>query len=141
MKMKATVFSAVTLAVCFLAGAANAAPTFSGKFTFPYEVHWGRAVLPAGNYSITIDRFEPAAIVRSTNGKTHFVVMHPPTSDSFNGGTFLFITVNGGQRRVRYLNIPRIGKSLIYEPLTKPEQEAIARGGQLQAMPVAVAEK
>ena len=88
MKMKATAFSVVTLAVCFLAGAANAAPTFSGKFTFPYEVHWGRTVLPAGNYSITIDRFEPAAIVRSTNGKTHFVVMNPSRATASTAARF-----------------------------------------------------
>ncbi len=78
MKTKATFFTVAILAACALAGAANAQPaTFSGKFTLPYEVHWGKTVLPAGDYSITMDRLDSAAIVRSASGKAHFVRVSP----------------------------------------------------------------
>jgi hypothetical protein len=30
----------------------------SGKFTLPAEVHWGAAVLPAGDYSFSVDSLE-----------------------------------------------------------------------------------
>ncbi len=140
MKTKATFFTVAILAACALAGAANAQPTFSGRFTLPYEVHWGHAVLPPGDYSITMDRFDSAAIVRSASGKAHFITGLPSTGDSLKGGAFLYVTSNGGQRRVRYMNAPMLGKVLIYEPISKTEREEIARGDG-QALPVVVAAK
>jgi hypothetical protein len=47
---------ALGLLVSFLwAGVANAAPLYRGRFSLPYEVRWGQAVLPAGEYLL---RFE-----------------------------------------------------------------------------------
>jgi hypothetical protein len=39
----------VLIATCVFTTAANALPIFAGKFTVHYEVHWGQAVLPAGD--------------------------------------------------------------------------------------------
>ncbi len=140
MKTKATFFTVAMLAACALAGAANAQPTFSGKFTLPYEVHWGKTVLPAGDYSITMDRFDSAAIVRSASGKARFITGFPTSGDSLKGGAFLYVTTNEGQHRVRYMNAPILGKALIHEPISKTEREEIAKGGG-QALPVVVAAK
>ena len=141
MKTKATFFTVAILAACALAGAANAQPaTFSGKFTLPYEVHWGKTVLPAGDYSITMDRLDSAAIVRSASGKAHFVSAFPTSGDSLKGGAFLYVTTNEGQHRVRYMNAPILGKVLIYEPISKTEREEIAKEGG-QVLPVVVAKK
>jgi hypothetical protein len=140
MKTRATLFAVAMLAACALAGTANAQPTFSGRFTLPYEVHWGQAVLQAGDYTITMDRFDSAAIVRSANGRARFITAFPTSGDSLKGGCFLYITNNGGQHRVRYMNAPALGKVMIYEPVSKTEQEEIARGVG-QALPVVVAAK
>ena len=141
MRIRAIVFAMTLLAAIVLGGAANAYPTFSGKFTLPYEVHWGHAVLPAGDYTMTMEPFESAARVRAANGKIQFIPVFPSISDSLQGGTFLYVTSNGSERTVRCLNLPRLGKSLVYEPLTKPEREAITRRDQPQAVQVAIAEK
>ena len=39
----------VLIATFVFTAAANAQPSFAGKFTLPYEVRWGQAVLPAGD--------------------------------------------------------------------------------------------
>lgn len=141
MKTKATLFTVAMLAACALAGAANAQPpTFFGRFTLPYEVHWAQSVLPAGDYSITMDRLDSVAIVRSASGKAHFIATLPTSGDSLKGGCFLYVTSSGGQHRVRYMNAPVLGKVLIYEPISKTEREEIAKGDG-QSLPVVVAKK
>lgn len=136
MRMKLMVVG--LLAACALAISTSAEPTFSGKFTLPFDVHWGGTLLPAGNYSITMERFESAALVRSANGKSHFVAAFPTMGDSLKGRCFLYITGTGGQYTVRYLNAPSLGRVLIYAPLTKTEHEELARGNG-QALPIVVA--
>ena len=124
---------------CVLTMTANAQP-FSGKFTLPYEVHWGKTVLPAGDYSIRIDSADWRAFVYSANGKTQMIAAIPTAHDSLKGGTFLLITSNEGRHTVRYLNLPMLGEVVTYIPLTKVEQEEIARGNS-QATPLVVAAK
>src|ERR1700692_1527144 len=55
----------VLIATCAFTAAANAQPSFEGKFTLPYEVQWNHAVLPAGEYSIRMDSKGSPAVVRS----------------------------------------------------------------------------
>jgi len=131
------------LVICTLAiaASASASPIFRGKFSLPYEVHWGRTVLPAGDYSITMEGFNSPAMVRSASGKNYFVSAFPIAGDKLKGGCFLYITANEGQHAVRYLNMPSYGMVLIYKPLTKTETEEIARGSQPQPTQVALARK
>lgn len=126
-------------AACVLTITANAQP-FSGHFTLPYEVHWGRTVLPAGDYSIRMDTATLMASVYSAKGGNRLIPAFPATGDSLKGDAFLLITSNEGRRTVRYMNLPMVGKVLIYVPLTKVEREEIARGNG-QATPVEVAAK
>ena len=140
MRTKATLFMVAVLAACTLAGVANAQSAFSGKFTLPYEVHWGRTVLPAGDYTIRMDIGDLRAYVYSAKSKNRLIAAFPATGDSLKGGAFLYITSNEGQHRVRYMNAPMLGKVLIYEPISKTEREEIARGNG-QATPVVVAAK
>ena len=139
MTTKEAVFVTVILACCALAGTAKADPNYIGKFTLPYEVHWGRSVLPAGDYTVMMDRFEPATKIHSADGKNWFV-LNTTTDDAVKGGAFLLLTSDGSRRTVRYLNAPFLGKVLIYSPLTKSEQEAIARRNGSETI-VAVAAK
>lgn len=55
MKARAFLWSLifVALAGALAPRAANAQEIEDGKFTLPFEVHWGHAVLPAGTYSIS----------------------------------------------------------------------------------------
>ena len=44
----------VPLALCLLAGAGKAQNAYQGKFTLPFEARWQNAVLPAGDYTISM---------------------------------------------------------------------------------------
>jgi len=139
--VKAKLFAAVVLATCVFTVAANAQPSFEGKFTLPYEVHWNRAVLPAGEYSIQVDAKGMPTVVHSTStGKS--VNTNPPIlADLEKGAARLTVTIRGNERRVRSMNLPEIGKSLIFEPLTATEREMFAKAGQIDAVPVVIARK
>jgi hypothetical protein len=44
----------MALALCLAAAQAKAQGTYEGKFTLPFEVRWGIAVLPPGDYTISM---------------------------------------------------------------------------------------
>ena len=129
----------ILIATCAFAAAASAQPSFAGKFTLPYEVHWGQAVLPAGNYSIRMGPAGPAKI-SATDGTRSIFTNIPVVADSEKGSTHLTITSSGNERTVRSLNMPELGKMVIFAPLTKAEREA-AKAGHVDTLPVVSAKK
>ena len=131
----------VTLITCAFAVAGNAQSSFIGRFTLPYEVHWGTVALPAGDYSITMDSFGAPILIRSASGEAKMFASIPVRADSEKGPACLFITVRGNERIVRSLNLPQLGTSFIYEPLNTTERELLAKEGQIQSVPVSTARK
>ena len=118
----------VAVASCLLAGTANAQAVVKGRFTLPYEVRWGSAVLPAGQYSITMRSVAEPALVRSLTGKKRVFLLarfaddaietHPPG---------LLITRDETGRVVRSFNWPAGGKNFVYKPFTKAERRRLAQ--------------
>jgi hypothetical protein len=49
-----TKLGAATLALGTLAISGNAQDAYQGKFTLPFETHWGSTTLPAGDYTFTL---------------------------------------------------------------------------------------
>ena len=130
----------LALTMCAFTATANA-QSVTGRFTLPYEVRWGVATLPAGEYMITVDSLHTATLVQSVSNSQSFFTHMPTINDSTKRPTSLVITSFQGERRVRSLNLPQYRKSLIYEPLTKAEREQLAKAGQIQSVPVFVAKK
>ncbi len=131
----------VLFATCVFTAAANAQPSFEGKFTLPYEVHWNHAVLPAGEYSIEVDAKGMPTVVQSTSTGRSVMTNSPIVADLEKGAAHLTVTIQGNERRVRSANLPEIGKSLVFEPLTATEREMFAKAGQIDAVPVITAQK
>ncbi len=131
----------VTSITCAFAAAANGQSSFTGKFTLPHEVHWGTVALPAGDYSITM--VSPAApiLIQSASGETKMFTSVPVRADSEKGDAYLLITVRGNERRVSAMNLPQLGTSFIYEPLSKTDRELLAKEGQIHVVPVNIARK
>ena len=129
----------VLMATVVFTVAGNAQPSFVGKFTLAHEVHWGQAVVPAGEYSIRMDSVAGPAKIMSASGDWAVYTQSPMIADSEKGGTYLTVTTEGNERRVRSLNLPELGKSMIFAPLTKSEREEIAKGGQINTVPVIAA--
>ena len=133
-------FAVVLLATCAFAATANA-QSFSGKFTLPSETHWGKNVLPAGNYTMSLDAQTNVALVRSADGKTAGFTPIPITTSSDKGATALSVMVRGNRRIVRSLNLPTHGVSLIYQPTTSAEREILAKADEVLTVPVITAGK
>jgi hypothetical protein len=49
-----TKFGVAALALGALATSGKAQNAYQGKFTLPFETHWGGATLPAGDYTFTL---------------------------------------------------------------------------------------
>jgi hypothetical protein len=133
-------FAVALLATCAFAATANA-QSFSGKFTLPSETHWGKHVLPAGDYTMSLDAKTNVALLRSANGNTVGFTPIPIPASSKKGATALSVMVRGNQRIVRSLNLPAHGVTLIYQPATNAEREILAKADQVQSVPVMTAGK
>ncbi|HLJ22956.1 MAG TPA: hypothetical protein VKT71_02535 [Candidatus Acidoferrales bacterium] len=128
-------------ATCVFAATASAQPSFEGKFTLPYAVRWNHVTLPAGEYFIELDAKGLPAVLRSkATGKSVNTIV-PIVDDSEEGAARLMVTIRGDERVVRSVNLPQIGKSLVFEPLTKSERETFAKEGTMNAVPVITASK
>ena len=131
----------ILITTCVFTAAANAQPTFEGKFTLPYEVHWNHAVLPTGEYAIQVDSKETPTVLRSTSSDKSAYTGVPMIADREKGAARLTVTIRGNERRIRSVNLPQIGMSLIFDPLSKTEREMFAKAGQIDALPVVTAQK
>jgi hypothetical protein len=121
--------------------AANAQPAWVGKFKLPYEVHWNHAVLPAGDYTISMDSKSAPALVRSTNGSRSIYTGVPTIATSEKGSASLLITVGDGQHTVRSMNSPLLGVPLVFQAIPRSEREALTNTSQLESVPVMVTKK
>ena len=120
---------------------ANAQNSFTGKVQLPNEVRWGKSVLPAGEYSLSIQSFEaPVRLyIQSMDGKTAAIAV-AQIADPVPGGNFIFVTGTGSNRLVRSMNLPHLGCSLLYAPLTAQERET-QYASNLHTLPVQTAGK
>lgn len=132
----------VLFSILAAAAAANAQNALQGKFQLSSEVRWGKADLPAGEYSFVLDSTQrPVRIViYSAERKTGSMAVARSTADSRPGASYLFITENSSGRLVRSMNLPQLGMTLIYEPLSHSERERL-NASQSQIVPVQLAKK
>jgi hypothetical protein len=134
---------AVLMAICTLTVSTNAQSAWVAQFTLPYEVQWNHAVLPAGQYTITVDSMSGSAVVRvsSADGRRSIYTEVPIIADAEKGGARVLISTAGGQHTVRSMNLPLRGFSLVFQPLTRTEREELAKTGQLESVPLMTAKK
>jgi len=140
--MKAKAFLVVLFTIVVGGVAANAQSILQANFHLSSETRWDQAVLPAGDYSLTIDstRWPIRMFVRATNGDTAVMVIPKASTDAAPGGRYLFITGSGADRVVRSINLPDLGRSILFKPLTKRERESLYAKVS-QAVPVEVAKR
>jgi hypothetical protein len=140
---RAVMLVAVLLTAGLLPSPANAQWPFQGKFTLPYKTHWGKAVLPPGDYhlALTVDSLG-AEILVIQNVKSRRVVAEPVIvrEDSTKGETALLIGAKGGQRIVYSLRIAGLGESLVFDTALA-HKSAIENASKTRTIPVTVAKK
>ena len=139
---KAVSCGAVLMAACLFGSPAKAQAGFQGKFTIPYEVHWGRATLPAGDYLINYDGPEmPGFVIRDAHTLRVVALERVEIRENCTGGnSALLISRRGTQRAVYSLRIAELGKAFVYEPALA-HQRAVEDAHQTGAVPVIVAKR
>ncbi len=138
--MLVKVVAAALLAVCLNAAHASA-QTEAGQFTLPFEVHWGLATLPPGNYSFTLDRMGGRGVLTLRRGvNTVALIPNQSRQDEKAGRSELIVLRNSQGRFVRELHLPEIGVTLRYAPYESRRERASERE-TAQVIPVAGAPK
>jgi len=120
------------------------AQTAAGKFNLPFEVRWGQAVLPPGNYTFTVNSSDgfPAnsVVVRGEDLKAKIIVSSA-RDDSFSGKNELIVERQGEGGTVRTLRLGDVGLVLYY-PAPKAERQILAQAPVLtQQLPILIARK
>lgn len=132
---------AAAIAICVSANSASA-QALKATFTLPYEVHWGKAVLPAGPYTITIDSLSGPAIIRTHNGGGGMLVMPLTTGQAMNDQpSGLIVTAIENAHIVRYLNLREANVSLGYHLFTKAERKLVGKAVEPEAVAILMARK
>ncbi|MGD0955933.1 MAG: hypothetical protein ABR953_03790 [Candidatus Acidiferrales bacterium] len=138
---KLRVFLGILLAACFLATAAHADSLFEGKFTLTNEVHWGKAVLGPGAYTLVLNQSPRTIIVRDASGKA--VAQEPvqPGYNTDNDDSQLLITVRGNQRAVYSVRLAGLGEVFQEAHPFAESGRAAEEARNAEAIPVEVAKK
>lgn len=136
------------LALALLAGifsignleAQQAAPATTGEFTLPFEVHWGKAILPPGDYSFTVANAGTATLITIRGKKQSAFVMTASTADCNScGSSALLILRTGKERSVQALRLAKLGVVLYYSPRRGVEELIAQAPKTLERVPVLVA--
>ncbi|MFB3923014.1 MAG: hypothetical protein ACE145_14920 [Terriglobia bacterium] len=96
--------------VACLAGGVASAQDFKGSFTLPFEARWGKAILPAGDYTFTVNlaRAPFLTTIRGENG-TVMVMWQSADSRANLEQSELILVPRAGKYTVRALNVAGFG--------------------------------
>jgi hypothetical protein len=132
------------LLVCFLgAGAANAAPLYRGRFTLPYEVRWGQAVLPAGDYLLGFQDIGTRVfvLIRDAKSGKDIAFLAPSGNSDAKGASALVIVGEGNHRVVHSLRLAELGEVFTYEPAVARGAEDVREARKMQTLPIIAVKK
>jgi len=137
-----TLFAAVLLATAWFPQPASAQVGFQGRFTLPYEAHWGQAVLPPGDYQLTFiyGNVSTTVAIRDANS-LRMVALEPLNiREDSKGESALLISREGSKWVVHSLRIAELGEAFLYE---RPPAHggSVEEASQPQAIPVLWAKK
>jgi hypothetical protein len=143
-KLSTVQLLALGLVVSFLwASAAIAAPRYRGRFSLPYEVHWGHAVLPAGEYLLRFEDLQTRVFVVIQDAKSGKEVAYlaPKTKSEALGKSALLIADKSNQRVVHSLRLAELGEVFIYEPGLARRAENVREAQIAQTLPIVAAKR
>ena len=101
-----------------------------GSFTLPYEVNWKGVVLPAGDYTFSLEsRALPAMVtVRGPNGGA-FIMATALANNKTDERSSLTVEERGSTRFVRELNLAELDLSISYSmPKIPNSEKELAKG-------------
>jgi hypothetical protein len=131
----------VTAVAASALGGVASAQSLKGSFTLPYEVHWGKAVLAPGAYTITMDSTRGPATIRTSTGAGRALVLARSVDKAMTDQpTALLISKRENQRIVRSFNYREGDAAFVYVPFTQAERR-LADSADSVAVPILMAQK
>jgi hypothetical protein len=110
-----------------------------GKFTLPFEAHWGLATLPAGDYEFTMDSVKSPVMIEVFRGTKGVALVSTSERSTVSAGpAALTIVQTRDGNRVRDLRLPEIGVVLHYAPHKPGKASAAAEREIAQVVPITV---
>jgi hypothetical protein len=102
------------LALGALATSGNAQNVYQGKFTLPFETHWGSATLPAGDYTFVMS--SAMSDYRLTiRGRINAIIMAASTDDRAVADHAQLNLVNiADAQTVQTFDAPELGRTFVY---------------------------
>ncbi len=149
--MKALRNGMLTIATLALAGTfagtANAQYQAAGSLTLPFDAMWGNAVLPAGDYTFSVQSPNAAGgsvylVTFTQKGQRGVTITSMQDLGARIGEKNMLVAVrSGGSRRIRSLHLP-IANLVVSFWVPKEERTLIAGAPQpIESVPVLIAMK
>lgn len=129
------------LALAFiLSPALGRAQNYNGTFTLPFEAKWGSAVLPAGDYTLSLregDTFAGYTVFLRGEGKNAIIL--PVTTTNQKGESShskLILVSTGGRYVVRSVEVAELGLTLDYHVAKSGTKQMANQRGFMRQIPV-----
>ena len=127
-----TKFGVAALALGALATSGNAQNAYQGKFTLPFETHWGSATLPAGDYTFTLPSKSVPYIIYVQGEKLSAIIMASAADEKVASGHAQLNLVDiADVQNVETFEVPELGLTFSY---ATPKQKQMGRKEAHQKM-------
>lgn len=106
-----------------------AAQMADGKFTLSHDVHWGKAVVPAGAYGFSFDSSSPRILMlnKLSEPSAGFMIMVPMTEDAKPSDVSrLLLKRTSAGSYVSAMQLPEFGLTLDFTVPSHPMAKQIA---------------
>ncbi len=131
----------VLLGVVAMLGSASllSAVEYQGKFTLPFEVRWGKATLPAGDYTFKLNMdVHPYTVKVTGKDGAVFVPADGTYNDEVSGRSEFIVVRQRGTGIIRALRLAREGLVFTYR-LPKGQLQLMAEDPLLiQRIPITI---
>jgi hypothetical protein len=108
------------LALGALATYGNAQDAYKGKFTLPFETHWGRATLPAGDYTFVMSSASSGYRLYIRGEKVNAIIMAVAADEkAVSGHAQLNLVDIADTQTVETFDAPENGKTFVYSTPTQ----------------------
>jgi hypothetical protein len=110
-----TKVGAVALALAALATGGNAQNVYQGKFTLPFETHWGSATLPAGDYTFVMSSASSHYRLYIRGAQVNAIIMAASINDkAASGHAQLNLVDIADVQTVQTFDAPELGRTFVY---------------------------
>ena len=127
-----TKLGVAVLALCALATSGNAQTVYQGKFTLPFETHWGGATLPAGDYTFSLPSASyPYMLYIKGQGGTAIIMAAAVDEKVVSDHAQLTLVDIADVQNVETFEAPELGLTFSYDT---PKQKHMGRKEAHQKM-------